>query len=95
MYLKDDLLLAKCLNELTAWDIAALNGKKEILEKLCCWGRELQVNLKDDLLPAKYMSVLSAWHTAAENDFVQRKKYFACKDSKPSLLLLNIYEHFA
>jgi hypothetical protein len=51
--LKDILLLAKSRDGLTAWDNAAWNDKKEILEKLCCWGRDLQVNLKDDLLPAK------------------------------------------
>jgi len=44
----------------TAWDIAALNGKKEVLDKLHSWGTEVQVNLKSDLLPAKHYSVLSA-----------------------------------
>jgi len=37
-----------------------LNGIKWILEKMCGWGREVQVNLKDDLLPAIVYSVLSA-----------------------------------
>jgi hypothetical protein len=37
-------------NGLTAWNIAAENGKKEILEKLWSWGREEQINLKDELL---------------------------------------------
>jgi hypothetical protein len=31
------------------WDIAAAKGNKEILEKLWCWGGEVQVSLIDDL----------------------------------------------
>jgi hypothetical protein len=46
-------LLAKGRIGLTAWDIAAEKGNKEILETLWCWGREVPVNLKDDLLLAK------------------------------------------
>jgi hypothetical protein len=52
--LKEYLLLAKCRNGQTAWNIAARDGNKKILEKLWGWGREVQVNLKDDLLLAKY-----------------------------------------
>jgi len=51
--LKDDLLLAKVFNGLTAWDIAAWKDNKELLETLWCWGIEMQVKLKDDLLLAK------------------------------------------
>jgi len=51
--LKDDLLLAKEYYGLTAWNNAAWNGKREILEKLWFWGREVQTNLKDSLLLAK------------------------------------------
>jgi len=58
--LKDDLLLAKGFDELTAWDRAAENGNKEILEKLWCWGRQLQENLEDDLLLAKSFDELTA-----------------------------------
>jgi hypothetical protein len=36
--LKDDMLLAKGDGGLTAWDNAAKNGNKEILEKLWGWG---------------------------------------------------------
>jgi hypothetical protein len=42
-------------------------GKIEILEKLWCWGREVQLNLKDDLLLAKCVYGLTAWDRAAEN----------------------------
>jgi len=45
VYLKDDLLLTKGVNRLTAWDLASKKGKKEILDKLWVWGREVQVNL--------------------------------------------------
>jgi hypothetical protein len=46
-------LLAKADDGLTAWDIASFDGKKEILETLWVWGREVQINLKDDLLIKK------------------------------------------
>jgi len=51
--LKDDLLLAKWVDGLTAWEIAVWNGYKQIYQKLSGWGRDVQVNLKDDLLVAK------------------------------------------
>jgi hypothetical protein len=44
--LKNDLFLVKGIDGLTAWNIAAENDKKEILESLWVWGRDLQVNLK-------------------------------------------------
>ena len=47
-----------------AWDVAAEKGNKEILEKLWCWGREVQVNLKDDLFVAKGYYGLTAWNIA-------------------------------
>jgi hypothetical protein len=53
------------MHGLTAWDIAALKGNKEISEKLWGWGREVQVNLNDDLLLAKGMHGLTAWDIAA------------------------------
>jgi len=65
--LKDDLLLAKSFDGLTAWDRAAENCNKEILELLWYWGREVQVNLKDDLFLAKCFDGLTAWDRAAEN----------------------------
>jgi len=65
--LKDDLLLAKGFHRLTAWDRAAENCNKEILETVWCGGRELQVNLKDDLLLAKGLNGLTAWDRAAVN----------------------------
>jgi len=40
--LKDDLLLSRGYDGLIACDIAAENGKKEILEYLWGWGREVQ-----------------------------------------------------
>jgi len=43
--LKDDLLLAKDVDRLTAGDLAPKKGKKEILDKLWVWGREVKVNL--------------------------------------------------
>ena len=63
---KDDLLLTRCVNELTAWDIAAEKATKDISEKLWCWGREAQVNLKDYLLLAKSFNGLTACDIAAE-----------------------------
>jgi len=51
--LKDDLLLAKWYGGLSAWDRAAIECNKEILETLLCWGRKAQVILKDYLLLAK------------------------------------------
>jgi len=39
--LKDDLLLAKGLDGLAAWDRATRNNNKEILETLCGWGRDV------------------------------------------------------
>jgi len=36
--LKDDLLLAKGFDGLTAWDIAAEKGNIKILETLLFWG---------------------------------------------------------
>jgi hypothetical protein len=50
---KDGLLLAKGSDGLTAWDRAAYNDNKEILETLYGWGRDLQVYFKDNLLLAK------------------------------------------
>jgi len=58
-------LLSKGLNGQTAFHIAAYRGDKEILEKLWCWGREVQVNLKDDLLLSKDLNGLTAVHIAA------------------------------
>ena len=63
--LKDDLLLAKSMDGLTAWDYAALNCYKQILETLLLWDREVQVNLKDDLLLAEGREELTAWGYAA------------------------------
>jgi hypothetical protein len=65
--LKDDLLLAKGRDGLTAWHKAACYGRKEILEKLWYWGTEMQVNLKDDLLLAKDRDGLTVWDKAPEN----------------------------
>jgi len=53
--LKDDLLLAKGEYGITAWDRTANYRKKEILETLWGWGREVRVNLNDDLLLAMEM----------------------------------------
>ena len=39
--LRDDLLLVKEHEGLTAWHYAAKYSKKEILETLCVWGREV------------------------------------------------------
>jgi len=44
--LKEDLLLAKGWNGLTALDIAAEKDNREILEKLWDWISELKLNLK-------------------------------------------------
>jgi len=41
------------MNGLTAWDLEAKKGKKEILEKVWGWGRKVHVNVKNDLLLAK------------------------------------------
>jgi len=41
------------MNGLTAWDLEAKKGKKEILEKLWGWGRKVHVNVKNYLLLAK------------------------------------------
>jgi len=65
--LKDDLLLAKGYDGLTAWDIAAMRGDMETLETLWGWGKEVQVNIKDDLLLAKGGDGLTAWDRAAMN----------------------------
>jgi len=59
--LKDDLLLAKGRNGLTAWARAAMYSNKDILKKLWGCGREVQVNLKDDLLLAKVVGGSTAW----------------------------------
>ena len=59
------MLLAKGRGGLTAWDRAAFNCNKQILEKLWIWGTEVQVNLKDDLLLAKRDGGLTAWDIAA------------------------------
>jgi hypothetical protein len=45
----------------------ALDNYKEILEILCGWGREVQVNLKDEMLRAKVFLGLTAWYRAAGN----------------------------
>jgi len=58
-------LLAKGWDRLTDWDNAARNGKKEILEALWNWGRDVQVNLKYDVLLAKNTNGLTAWENAA------------------------------
>jgi len=50
---KDDLLLPNGRKRVIASNIAALNGNKEVLDKLYVWGKEVQVNLKGELLPAK------------------------------------------
>jgi hypothetical protein len=47
------VLLPKDRKGITAWDLAALNGNKEVSEKLFCWGTEVQVNLEGDFLLAK------------------------------------------
>jgi hypothetical protein len=57
-------LLAKGWKRQTAWDIAVRKGKREILEKLWCWGREVQLNLKDDLLLATGWKGQTAWDIA-------------------------------
>ena len=44
------MLLAKGASGLTAWYNAISRGKKEILEKMWLWGRELKVTLKGNLL---------------------------------------------
>jgi hypothetical protein len=46
-------------------DRAKENGKKEILEKLWGWGKEVQVNLKNNMLLAKGEDGLTAWDMAA------------------------------
>jgi hypothetical protein len=63
---KDDLLLAKGYDGLTAWDTAAKDVNKEFLETLRCWGREVQMNLKNDLLLAKGDDEITACDTAAK-----------------------------
>jgi len=50
--LKNYLLLAKGLNKLTALKIAAKKEKKEILETLRRFSRNVQAILKNWLLPA-------------------------------------------
>ena len=62
------LMLHKESDGKTAWYIAAEKGNKEILEKLWCWGREVQVNLKDDLLLSKGFDGQTAWNIAAKKD---------------------------
>jgi ankyrin repeat protein len=59
------LMLHKDSDEKTAWDIAAYKGNEEILEKLWCWGREVQVNHKDNLLLSKGNYGETAWIIAA------------------------------
>jgi hypothetical protein len=75
MNCKDDLLLSKVFNGQTAWNIAGDKSKKEILEKLWCWGREVQVILKGDILLSKRTKGQTAWNLAAENGdkFVLKK----------------------
>ena len=53
MCLKGDLLVGRGVKVLTALDIAAEKGNKDILETLWGWGSKVQVNLKDELLLAK------------------------------------------
>jgi len=55
------------LNGNSAWDFAAWNGDKEILEALWCWGRVVQLILKDDLLLAKGSDGLTVWGIASWN----------------------------
>jgi hypothetical protein len=59
------MLLAKGRNGLTAWDIAAEKGKKEISETLWGRGREVQVKLEDDLLLANRFDRLTDWDITA------------------------------
>ena len=68
---RDDLLLPNGRKGVTVWDIAALNGNKDVSEQLYCWGTEVHVSFKSDLLPAKTYSILSTWYTALEDGFAQ------------------------
>ena len=81
--LKENMLVARGVNKLTAWELAAKRGNKKIQETLRRCGREVQANLKDDMLPAKNYCILSVWHTATEGGYAQRNKYFISKHSKP------------
>ena len=67
--LKDDLLLAKGRNGLTAWDIAAEKDIKDILEELWGWCREVQVSLKDDLLLSKGYGLGRSGRERQQRDF--------------------------
>jgi len=58
-------LLTKVRNGLTAWDIAAEKGNKEIVEKLWGWGTAVQVNVKFDPLIAKDFIGQTAWDIVA------------------------------
>jgi ankyrin repeat protein len=61
-------LLSKDSKGQTAWNLAARNGKKKILEKLWSWGTEEQVNLKYDLLLSKDLEGQTVWHLAQRNN---------------------------
>jgi hypothetical protein len=65
--IKRDLFPARGWNRRSVWDIAAHNGRKEILEILWGWGREVYVNLEDDLFLAKGYGGLTAWDMAAKD----------------------------
>jgi len=51
--LRYDPVLAKDVDGLTAWHVAAGCSYKEILKEMCGWGTEVQLDLKDDLLLVK------------------------------------------
>jgi len=98
--LKDDLLLAKFVDVRTAWDLAAEEGNKEILEKLWVWGRELQANLMDDLFLAKHRNGLTACDIAAEkgNKEILEKRWIWSREVevnlKDGLLLAKVFFFF-
>ena len=62
----NDLLLSNGFDGQTAWNIAAEERNKEILQKLWCWGGEVQLNLKDDLFLSKCFDGQTTWNIAAE-----------------------------
>jgi hypothetical protein len=81
---KNDLLLTKGDNGLTAWEIDALNGNKEVLDKLWCWSRKVQLNLRDRLLLTKGLKGLTAWVIAAGrgNKKILEKLWFGVQKCK-------------
>jgi hypothetical protein len=51
----------------TAWNTAAEKSNKEILEKLCVWGRKLRVKIRDVMLLPIGKKILTAWEIAHLN----------------------------